>query len=101
MLFRSGWDFHVRTFCRQHGIAYQGFSLLTANLRELRGEKFREIVMRVRRTPAQLVFRFALQVGMLPITGTTDPTHMREDLGAFDFELSPADVETIERIALG
>jgi diketogulonate reductase-like aldo/keto reductase len=96
----AGWDYYIRAFCRARGIVYQGFSLLTANLRELRSEKFREIVMRTRRTPAQIVFRFALQVGMLPITGTTDPTHMREDLGAFDFKLSESDVDTIERIAL-
>jgi len=97
----AGWDYHVRELCRAHDIVYQGFSLLTANLRELRNDAFREIVMRTRRTPAQIVFRFALQVGMLPITGTTDPTHMREDLGAFDFELRQHDVDTIERIALG
>jgi diketogulonate reductase-like aldo/keto reductase len=94
-----GWDVQVRAFCRAHGIIYQGFSLLTANLRELRSDRFREIVMRTRRTPAQVVFRFALQVGMLPITGTTDGTHMREDLGAFDFELSADDVQVIERLA--
>ncbi|HVE73038.1 MAG TPA: aldo/keto reductase [Thermoanaerobaculia bacterium] len=96
----TGWDYQVRAFCREHEIVYQGFSLLTANLRELRGNTFREIVMRVKRTPAQIVFRFALQVGMLPITGTTDAGHMREDLGAFDFELAQADVDAIERLAL-
>ena len=96
----TGWDYHVRAFCREHEIVYQGFSLLTANLRELRGNAFREIVLRTRRTPAQVVFRFALQVGMLPITGTTDAGHMREDLGAFDFELEQRDVDAIERLAL-
>src|SRR5438067_537278 len=29
---RLGWDREVREFCRTHGIVYQGFSLLTANL---------------------------------------------------------------------
>ena len=96
----TGWDYHVRAFCRAHDIVYQGFSLLTANVRELRAAAFRDIVLRTRRTPAQVVFRFALQVGMLPITGTTDPGHMREDLGAFDFELTQADIDTIERLAL-
>ena len=96
----TAWDYHVRAFCRTHGIVYQGFSLLTANVRELRAPAFREIVMRTRRTPAQVVFRFALQVGMLPITGTTDRNHMQEDLGALDFELADDDVQAIERIAL-
>ena len=94
----TGWDSHVRALCREHGIVYQGFSLLTANLREIRGGAFREIVGRVRRTPAQIVFRFATQVGMLPLTGTTDPEHMREDLASSEFTLSDDDVATIERI---
>jgi diketogulonate reductase-like aldo/keto reductase len=53
----------------------------------------------VGKTPAQVVFRFAQQVGMLPLTGTTDVKHMREDLEADGFELSQGDVRTIETIA--
>lgn len=96
----TGWDEKVRAFCRAHNIKYQGFSLLTANVRELRSTAFREIVRRSGRTPAQVVFRFAIQVGMLPLTGTTDAEHMAEDLAALaEFELSPEDVRRIERIA--
>lgn len=96
---RTRWDAEVRAVCRANGIVYQGFSLLTANAAELRSAPFRELVARVRRTPAQVVFRFARQVGMLPLTGTTDPAHMREDLAIDDFELSAADVAAIEHIA--
>lgn len=92
---RTGWDAEVRAFCRRQGIVYQGFSLLTANVAELRSARFREIVARVGRTPAQIVFRFATQVGMLPLTGTTDPAHMREDLAIDDFLLSDDDINTI------
>jgi diketogulonate reductase-like aldo/keto reductase len=97
---RSGWDSEVRAFCRAHGIVYQGFSLLTANVNELRGAAFRGVVARVGRTPAQVVFRFARQVGMLPLTGTTDPSHMREDLAIDDFSLSDGDVDAIEQLAV-
>ena len=51
------------------------------------------------KTPAQVVFRFAHKVGMLPLTGTTDVEHMREDLEADRFELSEEDVRLIETIA--
>jgi diketogulonate reductase-like aldo/keto reductase len=88
----------VRAFCRAHDIVYQGFSLLTANVTELRSAAFREIVARVRRTPAQVVFRFARQVGMLPLTGTTSAAHMREDLAIDDFALSDDDVRRIESL---
>jgi diketogulonate reductase-like aldo/keto reductase len=91
----TGWDAGVRAFCRERGIIYQGFSLLTANSRELRSASFREVVKRTGKTPAQVVFRFALQVGMLPLTGTTDPAHMREDLAIGDFVLSDDDVQTV------
>ena len=67
-------------------------------MRELQRPEFWEIVDRVGRTAAQIVFRFALQAGILPLTGTTDPDHMREDLGSFDFELSDDDVWIIENI---
>ena len=49
-----------------------------------------------RRTVAQVVFRFALDVGMVPLTGTTDAGHMWEDLEVFDFRLDPEEVERIE-----
>lgn len=96
---RTRWDAEIRAFCARNGIVYQGFSLLTANLAELRSSRFRELVARVGRMPAQLVFRFARQVGMLPLTGTTDPAHMREDLAIDDFVLSEDDVKRIEEIA--
>ena len=95
---RFGWDAEMRAFCSAHGIVYQGFSLLTANVRELRSPAFQRIVARTRRTPAQVVFRFAVQVGMLPLTGTTDPAHMREDLAIEGFVLDDADVRVIETI---
>jgi diketogulonate reductase-like aldo/keto reductase len=93
-----GWDRAVRAFCRANGAVYQGFSLLTANVRELQHPAFLRLAARVGKTPAQVVFRFAQQVGMLPLTGTTDVEHMREDLEATRFELSEEDVHLVETI---
>jgi diketogulonate reductase-like aldo/keto reductase len=98
---RNGWDREIRAFCRERGIVYQGFSLLTANQAELRHPAFWQVVRRLGRTPAQVVFRFALQVGMIPLTGTSSAAHMKEDLGSYDFELSDEDVRLIEGIAGG
>ncbi len=96
---RRGWDQEVRAFCRKHDIAYQGFSLLTANAKELNTPEIGQIAKRVGRTPAQVVFRFALQVGMMPLTGTSSPEHMRQDLGAFDFALTAQEMATLESIS--
>jgi diketogulonate reductase-like aldo/keto reductase len=96
---RTGWDREIRAFCRAHDVAYQGFSLLTANRRELRSAAIDRIVQRTGRTAAQVVFRFALQVGMIPLTGTSDPNHMRDDLACFAFELTDDEVDAVERVA--
>ena len=70
----------MRQFCATRKIVYQGFSLLTANVEALRHPLLVGIAARHQATPAQVVFRFAQAVGMLPLTGTTDAAHMREDL---------------------
>src|SRR5262249_9380388 len=82
-----GWDPGVREFCTTHGIVYQGFSLLTANCEALARPELALIARRHGRTVSQVVFRFALDVGMVPLTGTTDAGHMRADLEVFDFRL--------------
>jgi diketogulonate reductase-like aldo/keto reductase len=96
---RSGWDREVRAFCRASGIVYQGFSLLTANSRELESRPMKEIARRTKRSPAELLFGFALHVGMLPLTGTSRETHMRLDLSTVDLNLDPSDVNAIERLS--
>jgi diketogulonate reductase-like aldo/keto reductase len=96
---RTGWDREVRLLCREHGVVYQGFSLLTANRSELQQEAVRRLSARTGRSTPELVFRFALELGMLPLTGTSSAEHMRLDLAALDFSLEPADVATLERIA--
>jgi diketogulonate reductase-like aldo/keto reductase len=92
----SGWDQDVREYCKATRITYQGFSLLTANPAALRSRAVTRAAERTGRTPAQVVFRFALQVGMIPLTGTASAAHMREDLACLEFELHPAEVRAIE-----
>ena len=57
------------------------------------------IAARRQATPAQVVFRFAHAVGMLPLTGTSAPEHMKQDLAARALELSAEEVRAIESLA--
>jgi diketogulonate reductase-like aldo/keto reductase len=97
---RTGWDAKVRRLCGEHDITYQGFSLLTANVDELSTPPVAKIAQRHDKTLPQVVFRFALDVGMLPLTGTTDPEHMRQDLECFDFSLNDDEVRVLETIGV-
>ena len=92
----QGWDRGVRQFCSANGIVYQGFSLLTANRDVLAHPEVGRIAKRHGLTAAQVVFRFALDAGMLPLTGTTDEAHMRQDLAVLDFRLAPPEVARID-----
>ena len=93
-----GWDSDIRDFCKTNQIVYEGFSLLTANPFVMHNHEVRSIARELGRTPEQVVFRFAMQVGMTPLTGTTSNQHMKEDLQAVDFELKDDDVQLIESI---
>ena len=95
-----GWDKEVREICRAHGIIYQGFSLLTANREVFADPGIRAIAQRLGTGLAQVVFRFAMQAGMLPLTGTTNPQHMKEDLKAEQFTLAEEDMQVIETIGI-
>ncbi len=93
-----GWDRRVREFCAANGMIHQGFSLLTANREAIAHREFAQIAKRHGRTASQIVFRFALELGMIPLTGTTDADHMRADLEVFDFRLEPEEVKRIESL---
>jgi diketogulonate reductase-like aldo/keto reductase len=95
-----GWDKEVREICRTHGIIYQGFSLLTANREVFSDPGVRAIAQRLKTGLAQVVFRFAMQVGMLPLTGTTNEQHMKDDLQAEQLTLTSEDIRIIEIVGM-
>jgi len=96
---RFGWDRAVRAFCAERAIVYHGFSLLTANPEVLQHPLVGRLAAREKATAAQIVFAFARAVGMLPLTGTSDPLHMTQDLASFGLSLSPEEVRAIEALA--
>ena len=77
---------------------YQGFSLLTANPYVLHHPEVISIAKRLHVDTPQVIFRFAMQAGMVPLTGTTSLEHMKEDLKIYDIELTPEQVKLIESI---
>jgi diketogulonate reductase-like aldo/keto reductase len=94
---RMGWGRDIRMFCAEHGIIYQGFSLLTANVEAFRHPLITNLATSLNANPAQIIFAFARAVGMLPLTGTSDEEHMKQDLAGLNLSL-PADiVQKLER----
>jgi len=92
------WDLAIRQFCKINGAVYQAFSLLTANRAVLSSSQLAAIAQCYGRSPAQVVFRFAVQAGMLPLTGTSNAAHMQADLEVDEFTLLDAEMEVIENL---
>jgi diketogulonate reductase-like aldo/keto reductase len=94
------WDAGVRAICTREGVTYQGFSLLTANEQVIRSSLVRDIARRHQRAPMQVILRFAIQLEMIVLTGTTNPQHMTDDLAVYEFKLTSAEVNAIEHAGI-
>lgn len=89
------WDDEVRTRCHAENIVYQGFALISGNRNLLQTPYVRNIAKRHGKTAEQLIYRFAIQLGIVPLTGTTNSTHMREALDVLGFTLPEEDVKIL------
>jgi diketogulonate reductase-like aldo/keto reductase len=87
------WDAEVRTLCQAHDIVYQAFSLLPGNRHVLSSPLVSALARLHGKTPCQVVLRFATQLGMLPLNGTTSTRHMQQNLDVFDFVLVDEDIQ--------
>jgi diketogulonate reductase-like aldo/keto reductase len=95
---RLGWDRDVRSFCKGRKIVYQAFSLLTANVEVCHHPLITGLAARAGATPAQIVFGFAHAAGMLPLTGTSDAEHMKQDLASRHLALSEETLRAIDSL---
>lgn len=91
----TGHDRELRAFCREQGIVYQSFWTLTANPKLLAADVVESLAVAFARTREQILFRYLTQVDVVPLTGTTSESHMRQDLAIFEFELSSTQLQAI------
>lgn len=96
----SGYDSELRAWCRSKGIIYQSFWTLTANTQIFSSFAVGRLAERYQCEPSQILLRFVTQLGIVPLTGTTSPEHMRDDLGMFRFELTEPELDTVSNALL-
>lgn len=95
---QSGYDADIRAWCLAHGVRYQGFWTLSANPHILGSSVVRAMTRDLGKTPAQILFRFLHQKGVVPLTGTTSEAHMKEDLDILEFELPAKAVADVDAL---
>ena len=75
-------------YCREHGILLEAYSPLAPLSALAKDETFRSIMARHDKSPAQILLRFILDLGALPLTKTIHPYRMSENLHVYDFSLT-------------
>jgi 2,5-diketo-D-gluconate reductase A len=90
-----------RAFAARHGIVVQSWSPL-ARGPELRSEPVvTRLAQRYRRTPAQVLLRWHIELGLVPVPKSEDPQRLRENIAVFDFTLTPEDVARLSALDRG
>jgi 2,5-diketo-D-gluconate reductase A len=84
-------------FCHDNGIVIQAWSPLTRGQR-LNDDKVASMAARYGRTPAQLLIRWNLQLGVVPVPKANHVQHLAENLHVFDFEISPPDMAKLRAL---
>ncbi|EFP90219.2 hypothetical protein, variant [Puccinia graminis f. sp. tritici CRL 75-36-700-3] len=84
-------------YCRSKGIIVQAYSPLA------RGQYFSDdtvvkIASKVRKTPAQVLLRWSLQKGFVPLPKSSSPERMKENASIFDFELEDQDMIELDSL---
>ena len=78
-------------FCFDNHIVIQAWSPLTRGLR-LNDDKLTSMAARYGKTPAQLLIRWNLQLGVVPLPKANHAEHQRENIEVFDFEIRQMDM---------
>jgi len=90
----------VAAYGREHGIATEAWAPI-AQGKVLDDPTLTEIAGRAGRSVAQVVLRWHIQRGNIVFPKSVTPERIRENFELFDFELAPADVETIDSLDRG
>lgn len=90
------WD-----YCSKKGIVIQAYSPLTRT-RRLNDLVLKQVAEKHGKSPAQIVIRWNLQFGTVPIPRANHKQHLEENLNVFDFEIDEEDIKSqIEIVSRG
>jgi 2,5-diketo-D-gluconate reductase A len=84
-----------RDYHRLHGIVTETWAPIAKGSELFDEQAVKDAATRHGRTPAQIVLRWHVQQGLVPIPKSSNPGRLRENIDVFGFELSQADIDTI------
>lgn len=87
----------IVSYCREKDILLEAYSPLgTGKIFEV--DSLKELAAKYNKTVAQVVLRWSLQHGFLPLPKSVTESRIKENIQVFDFELSKEDMEIIDQL---
>lgn len=83
-------------YCKEHRIIVEAWSPLMKG--QMDHPLLNEIASKYHKTPAQVLLRWSIQHGLLPLPKTMKKERMIENAQIFDFELSEEDIEALKAL---
>jgi len=84
----------MKKFCDGKGIIIQAYSPLTRE-RRTDDERLNQIARKYSKTAEQLLIRWNLQLGVVPLPKANSRDHLRQNLDVFDFQINDDDMAAL------
>lgn len=101
----------LREFCGKRDIVLTAYSPLGSPMRPWADPKelkysfdepeVKEISKKYGKTPAQIVLRYLVDIGTVPIPKSTSKQRIKENINIFDFQLTPEEIVVLDRFDCG
>ena len=89
-------------YCNDNHIAIMSYSpFARMNKSLIDNEKLLNIAKKYNKNVPQIIIRWNLQNGYIPIPGSSSESHIKSNIDVFDFELSEEDMKEIDSIDIG
>ena len=82
---------NMMKYCAEKNIVIQAYSPLTRTKR-LDDITLNQLASKYNKTPAQILIRWNLQLGTVPLPKANQKNHLKEDINVFDFEIRDNDM---------
>lgn len=92
----------IADFCKANGIQVMAYSPLGRQDAEMFGQEvLRDLAKKHSKSVGQIVLRWNVDTGVIPIPGSKSPEHIRENADIFDFSLTKEEIERINGLDAG
>ncbi len=89
---------HVVEFCRKNDIELIAWRSLMARPWAMEKDFMKELPTKYNKSIQQILLRWSLQKGYIPLTRSTKPNRMKENMEIFDFELTQEDMDKLDSL---